>query len=96
MCQQPPILRRSALVPAMAYNSRSRSDRPDAKFRKPLDRGLKDHLGMALFHRIHQRLTLPDAGRRLARNTNAIPDAMHKATVRTMALVATCLPADAC
>lgn len=46
---------------------------------------LEDRLGVALFHRVRQRLALSDAGRRFARDADAILDALHEATVRTMA-----------
>ena len=46
---------------------------------------LEDRLGVALFHRVRQRLTLSDAGRRFARDADTILDALHEATVRTMA-----------
>lgn len=46
---------------------------------------LEDRLGVALFHRVRQRLALSDAGRRFVRDADAILDALHEATVRTMA-----------
>ncbi|MDH4985502.1 LysR family transcriptional regulator [Aminobacter anthyllidis] len=46
---------------------------------------LEDRLGVALFHRVRQRLALSDAGRRFARDAEAILDALHEAAVRTMA-----------
>lgn len=46
---------------------------------------LEDRLGVALFHRIRQRLTLSDAGRRFARDAEEILDSLHEAAVRTMA-----------
>ncbi|MBB6466262.1 LysR family transcriptional regulator [Aminobacter carboxidus] len=46
---------------------------------------LEDRLGVALFHRVRQRLALSDAGRRFARDAETILDALHQAAVRTMA-----------
>lgn len=46
---------------------------------------LEERLGVALFHRIRQRLALSDAGRRFARDVDTVLDGLHEATVRTMA-----------
>ena len=46
---------------------------------------LEDRLGVALFHRVRQRLVLSDAGRRFARDAEAVLDSLHEAAVRTMA-----------
>ncbi|GAA2864098.1 LysR family glycine cleavage system transcriptional activator [Aminobacter niigataensis] len=46
---------------------------------------LEDRLGVALFHRVRQRLALSDAGRRFARDAETILDSLHEAAVRTMA-----------
>lgn len=46
---------------------------------------LEDRLGVALFHRIRRRLVLSDAGRRFARDADAVLKNLHEAAIRAMA-----------
>jgi LysR family transcriptional regulator, glycine cleavage system transcriptional activator len=46
---------------------------------------LEDRLGVSLFNRVRRRLTLSDAGRRFARDADAVLESLHEAAVRAMA-----------